>query len=183
MTAHPQTLRSQLLRGVLIPLLALLAAGVPASYFIIGSIAQEIYDGDLVEIVRELALHVRRSGGALDFDLSTEAERTLLLDQYDRVYYAVRTSDGRTIAGERGLPQVPLSGKPVSYGEAEFAGADLRIAALRVPPAQGAAGEEAVIEVAETLVKRHMLVRKLLLGVVLPQVMLVIAATALVWLG
>jgi len=183
MTANPQTLRSQLLRGVLIPLSALLVAGVPASYFIIGSITREIYDGELVEIVRELALHLHRSGGALEFDLSADAERSLLLDQYDRIYYAVRTPAGRTIAGEKELPQVPLTLNPVSYGEGEFGGEDVRIAALRVPPARGAPGEEAVIEVAETLVKRRMLARKLLVGVVLPQVLLVIAATALVWLG
>ena len=183
MATSPPTLRSQLLRGVLVPLTVLLLAGVPASYFIIGSITRDIYDSELMEIVRELALHVRRGGASPEFDLSAEAERTLLLDQYDQIYYAVRTADGRTIAGEKNLPAVPRSSNPVSYGEGEFGGRDVRIAAWRLPPARDAAGEEVVIEVAETLVKRGMLARKLLFGVVLPQVVLVIAGTILVWLG
>ena len=183
MTGNPRTLRSQLLRGVLIPLSALLVAGVPASYFVIGSITREIYDGELMEIVRELALHVRRTDDALEFDLSADAERTLLLDQFDRVYFAVRAPDGRTIAGEKDLPRVPLTSDPVSYGEGTFDGKDVRIAAWRVPPSRNGVGAGVVIEVAETQVKRNMLTHKLLFDVVLPQVLLVIAATALVWLG
>ena len=185
MTANPRTLRSQLLRGVLIPLSALLVAGIPASYFVIGSITRDIYDGELMEIVRELALHLRRGAGTLEFDLTAEAERSLLLDQYDRIYYAVRTADGRTIAGEQGLPAVRLSpgAAGYGYGEGEFDGADVRVAALRVPAAGGAQDAGAVIEVAETQVKRRRVMRELLVGVVLPQVMLVIAATVLVLLG
>jgi len=180
MPAAPTTLRSQLLRGVLVPLTALLALGMGGGFFAVRAVTEEIYDGELGEIVRELALHVREAGGAPAFDLSPEAERTLLLDQYDRVYYAVRRADGATIAGERALPRGAAVGPRVSFGDAEFGGEAVRLASLRVG-APG--GGSVVIEVAETLAKRERLARMLLLGVALPQVMLIMAAAALVWLG
>jgi two-component system sensor histidine kinase TctE len=183
MRATPPTLRSQLLRGVLIPLSALLLLGVAASYFVIRSTAQDIYDGELGEIVREMELHVRSTGRATGFDLTPEAERTLLLDRYDRVLFAVRAPDGRTIAGEAGLPAVPAAASGIVFRDAEFEGAGVRVAAIRVVPPGRAEPDAVEIEVAETLVKRRMLARQLLLGVALPQVALILAAAAMVWLG
>jgi two-component system, OmpR family, sensor histidine kinase TctE len=183
MRANPPTLRSQLLRGVLVPLSALLLADVTGSYFAVRSVTQDIYDGELGEIVRELELHVRSAGGTTGFDLSPEAERTLLLDQYDKVHFAVRAPDGRTIAGEGGLPAVQAVATGVTYSAAAFEGEDVRIAAVRVVPPARSEADAVVVEVAETLVKREMLARKLLLGVALPQVVLILATAALVWLG
>jgi len=183
MRATPPTLRSQLLRGVLIPLSILLLLGVAGSYLVIGSITQGIYDGELGEIAREMELHVRGTDRGTQFDLTPEAERTLLLDQYDRVVFAVRSADGRTIAGENELPAVTVAAAGIAYRDAEFGGEGVRIAAIRVVPPGRAQPDAVDIEVAETLVKRHRLARELLLGVALPQVVLILAAAAMVWLG
>src|SRR6476659_2491127 len=89
------TLRSKLLRWLLIPLSLLFVVDAVGSWFIARHLSDRVYDGELMEIARELNLHVKLIDGKLAFDLEQDAERTLLLDQYDSVYYAVRTADGR----------------------------------------------------------------------------------------
>ncbi|MGB7542581.1 MAG: sensor histidine kinase N-terminal domain-containing protein, partial [Burkholderiales bacterium] len=92
------TLRGKLLRWLLVPLLPLFLLDAAASYFIATGLSGRVYDGELTEIARELTLHIRRDGDGLEFDLTSEAERTLLLDQYDKVYFAVRAPDGAVLA-------------------------------------------------------------------------------------
>ena len=98
------TLRSRLLRLVLVPLSLILLIDIVGSYFVVRHVANDVYDVELNEIAREMLLHVTRENGQLGFDLSPDAERTLLLDKEDQVYYAIRTVDGKFIAGDPTLP-------------------------------------------------------------------------------
>jgi two-component system sensor histidine kinase TctE len=151
---------------------------VVGSYVAVGTIVQGIYDSELAEIARELVLHVRSERRGIAFELSSDAERTLLLDQYDEVYYAVRDEAGRAIAGRADLPQ-PAAAGALSFADASYGGAPVRIAVLT----RTVDGRPATIEVAETMVKRTLLAHKLLLGVALPQVGLILLAALLVWFG
>jgi two-component system sensor histidine kinase TctE len=180
-TAGPRTLRSQLLRWLLLPLSLALLADVAGSYFAVGAVTESIYDGELAEIAREMALHVSDEGGQARFDLSSDAERSLLLDEYDAIYYAVRDAHGRVIAGRPDLPYPGGGAAGLRFGDASYAGAPIRVAVLPVR-ARGAA-PPVVVAVGETLVKRENLARRLLLGVALPQVVLIALAGLLVWFG
>lgn len=178
----PRTLRSQLLRWLLVPLCLVLALDVAGSYLAVHAVTQSIYDGELAEIARELVLHVREEGARPVFDLSAEAERTLLLDEFDTLYFSVRDAEGRVIAGR---PDLALPGRDVTglrFADGAYAGAPIRLAVLPVPP-RANGGALVVVEVAETRVKRDMLARKLLLGVALPQVILILLAGLLLWFG
>jgi two-component system sensor histidine kinase TctE len=179
----PRTLRSQLLRWLLIPLSIVLMADVAASYFATRAVTQGIYDGDLAEIARELALHVREDGPRPVFDLTPQAERTLLLDEVDTQYYSVHDAAGRAIAGRTDLPYPGpgAAGSGVRFADAVYEGAPIRIALLSTTPRPG--GEPVVVAVAETRLKREQLTRRLLLGVALPQVALILLAGLLVWFG
>jgi two-component system sensor histidine kinase TctE len=177
----PRTLRSQLLRWLLVPLTLVLAADVLASYFAARSVIQSIYDGDLAEIARELVLHVREDGPHPAFDLTPQAERTLLLDEVDTQYYSVHDAAGRVIAGRADLPYPGNGGGGVRFADALYAGAPIRIAVLSSTPRAGS--EPVVVAVAETLRKREKLMRQLLLGVALPQVLLILLAGLLLWFG
>ena len=179
MRRDPPTLRSKLLRWVLVPLSLVLLADVIGSYVAVGAIVQSIYDGELAEIARELVLHLRADGQSIAFDLSSDAERTLLLDQYDHVYYSVHAADGRVIAGRADLPQRPAAPGSLGFDDASYEGAPVRVAVL----SRTLEHHTVIIEVAETMVKRTMLAHKLLLGVALPQVGLILLAALLVWLG
>jgi two-component system sensor histidine kinase TctE len=162
-----------------VPLCLVLVVDVVGSYLAVRTVVRDIYDGELAEIARELVLHVRTDGGKVALDLSIDAERTLLLDQYDEVYYAVHDDGERLVAGRTGLPLLAAVPGGIRFEDARFAEAPVRIAVLdrRVD------GRPVVIEVAETTVKRTRLARELLLGLALPQVGLILLAGLLVWFG
>jgi two-component system sensor histidine kinase TctE len=66
-----------------------------------------------------------------------------------------------------------------AYADATLHGAPVRIAALRAT----SGGVPATVAVAETRVKRQMLARQMLLGIILPQLVLILIAGLLVWMG
>jgi len=181
MPGSPRTLRSQLLRWMLVPLVLVLAADVVASYFVAAAVTRGIYDGDLAEIARELVLHVRADGARPAFDLTPEAERTLLLDEVDTVYYSVHDAGGAAIAGRADLPYPGNGGAGVHFADAVYAGAPIRIAVLATTPRPGSG--PVTVAVAETRHKRELLSRKLLLWVAAPQVALILLAGVLLWFG
>jgi two-component system sensor histidine kinase TctE len=94
------TLRSRLLAWLLVPLTLLLLVDALGSYVIARRLADRVYDGELLEIARELALHVKPANGKPAYDLEKDGEPTLLLQQSDEVNYSVRAPDGSRIAGD-----------------------------------------------------------------------------------
>lgn len=178
MSAPRTTLRGKLLRWLLIPLSLLFLADAIGSYFLALRLSNDVYDGELTEMARELALHIRRDGTQLAFDLVPEARRALLLDEYDEVYFAVRALDGVVIAGDGELPvpAMPPSGGPAFF-DGRLHGKPIRVAAVRT----GSFSPPAVIEVAETRIKRGTLANEIFFGVTLPQLVLILIAGAIVW--
>jgi len=176
--AEPPSLRARLLRGLLVPLTVLLLVGIAAGYVAARALADNVYDGELAEIGRELQLHVHADAAGLRFDLSREAERTLLLDQVDEVYYAVRAPGGATLAGASELPAPARPPGPggTAFSDATYQGRAVRVASLRGPG-------QTLVQVAETRAKRAQLTEELLLGLALPQLALLAAAGALLWWG
>jgi two-component system sensor histidine kinase TctE len=182
MSPRSTTLRGKLLRGLLVPLSVLFLLDAAGSYYMAARLSQRVYDGELTEIARELALHVRRDAGTLAYDLSSDAERSLLLDQYDQVSFAVRGPDGRLLAGDAEL--AAQDGAGTAPGADRFADAALRGVPVRVATLHAAAaGVPVTVAVAETRVKREMLARQMFLGIVLPQLVLILIAGLLVWIG
>ncbi|MGE5169327.1 MAG: sensor histidine kinase N-terminal domain-containing protein [Rudaea sp.] len=179
MKPRSATLRSKLLRWLLIPLSLLFLLDAFGSYTIARRLADRVYDGELLEIARELSLHVKPDGNVPAFDLEKDAERTLLLDRYDKVYYAVRTTDGRRIAGEATLPPPRRADGGSTFYDSAFGGEPVRVAQL----ASVSGGVDAVVQVAETRVKRHDLVDAIMIGVILPQLLLIVIAGVVLWAG
>jgi two-component system sensor histidine kinase TctE len=179
------TLRSRLLKLVLIPLSLVLLIDIAGSYFIVRHVANGVYDVELNEIAREMLLHVTREKDGFGFNLSAEAERTLFLDEEDDVFYAIRTEAGNILAGDPTLPvQKKIKvGKETAYYNDVFDGKPVRIALLRGQPLVHPATEPVFIQIAETQVKRDRYVRTLLWQVILPQVLLILIAGVLIWRG
>ncbi|PZP59046.1 MAG: sensor histidine kinase, partial [Azospira oryzae] len=94
MTTSRPLLRTKLLQWLLVPLIALLAVDAVVSYFVALRFSQRAYDRSLAEIARELALHVVEREGKVQFDLPEPAQRVLLADPSDRVYFSVTAADG-----------------------------------------------------------------------------------------
>src|SRR5579862_1168413 len=165
MAANQVTLRKKLLRFLLIPLALLFVVDATGSYFIATRVSEEVYDRELVEIARELLLHVVYRGAKLEFELPREIEHTLLTDQDDKIYFAVHNLGGNFVAGESALPQPEAqpAGEVTLY-DGMVRGEKIRVALLRSGTGTGSIEVPAEILVAETLVKRHILTQKIVFG-------------------
>jgi two-component system sensor histidine kinase TctE len=173
MRRRPPQLRTQLLVWVLAPLLLLLAADTFVSYWVALSFAQRAYDRSLLEIAREISLHLRRANGELELDLPDDARKVLLSDPADRIWFSVAAPDGRVLAGD----DIPSASGGQDFYDARMSDAPVRVVALRVE------GNGALVRVAETENKRNELAREILLSVIVPQVLLILIAGAVVWIG
>lgn len=179
-------LRTQLLTWLLVPLILLLTADTFVSYWVALNFSKRAHDRVLVEVAREVALHLRGSNGGLALDMPPEARRVLLTDPVDRIHFEVAAIDGRRIDGEAiagANGDATKRRRAEAFYDGEMAGAPVRIVELQVEPdaASGRAG--AVVRVAETKTKRNELAREILLSVVLPQLLLILIAGVVVWVG
>jgi signal transduction histidine kinase len=179
MSERRSTLRSQLLRWLLIPLSLLFIVDAIGSYLLASRLAVRVQDGELVEIARELALHVKPQGDRLVFELEKDAERTLLLDEVDQLHYAISDGRGVRIAGDADLGPTRAGAASGGFRDAMLGGEPVRVVELRTL----AAGRAVIVEVAGTEIKRRELTDEIVVDVILPQLLLVLIAGLLVWFG
>ncbi|MFI4914789.1 MAG: sensor histidine kinase [Steroidobacterales bacterium] len=186
-TAKPAkaTLRRQLLISLLAPIILVTLISAVVSYYYAFNFATLAYDYSLFESALDISRQTRITEGKLHVDMPRAAVDMLESDTHDRIYYMVNDAKGAFITGHNGLPlppEVAAPGKPLYY-DGNFHGSPVRIAALHslVPGAAG--GDPILIQVAETLNKRHILANQLLLGMLLPELLLIALVGALVWYG
>ena len=175
------SLRTHLTYWLIGPLLLLVVAGSFVSYRIALDAATKAYDSALLDPVLAIASHLRRTGSRLELDLPSIAIEALRIDTEDRVYYQVLGPDGELIAGTPRLPAPPerLAPEEHVFYDARLEGERVRIAARAVKVEPGIA----IVQVAETLVKRDKLVLELLFASTVPQLLIAFVAVALFWLG
>jgi two-component system sensor histidine kinase TctE len=186
MAIRQRKLRSQLLAWLLVPLTLLLIADAYVSYRIALGFSREAYDRSLVEVAHEVALHLRAEGGALQLEMPEAARRVLLTDATDRIYFGIIAADGSTVAGEA-LPgpngKVLKGPRAEVLYDATVRGDVVRMVELRTEADPATRRPAAVVRVAETEGKRNELAREILLSVVAPQVLLILIAGSIVWVG
>ncbi|HVK33842.1 MAG TPA: sensor histidine kinase N-terminal domain-containing protein [Burkholderiaceae bacterium] len=180
-------LQSRLLVWLLGPLLALLVLDTAVSYWSALNFSNRAHDRSLLEIAREVALHVKANGAGPRLEISPAAERVLLVDEDDRLAYRVSSEDGSLIGGDEQIARPPTTwGKgadPLFYGGVHH-GEPVRMAAAWVPiEARDHAPGLVLVQVAETMNKRNRLAWEILASVVVPQLLLIIMATAAVTFG
>jgi two-component system, OmpR family, sensor histidine kinase TctE len=175
------SLRQRLTYWLLGPLLLLVAAGSFVAYRIALSAATKAYDSALLDPVLAIASHLRHTGTSVELDLPSIAIEALRIDTEDRVFYQVLGPGGELIAGTPRLPAPPevLAPDEHIFYDAKLEGEPVRVAARAVKVETG----NAIVQVAETLIKRDKLVLELLVASTVPQVLIAFAAVALLWLG
>jgi two-component system sensor histidine kinase TctE len=188
MAPREPRLKTQLLVWLIGPLLALLALDTAVSYWAALNFSNRAHDRSLLEIAREVGLHVKPGdGGAPRFEISSAAERLLLVDEDDRLAYRVDVGDGRTIGGDARLapPAAPLhqGAGPLFYA-GTHQGEPVRMAAAWIAVEGGSGASDGVrVVVAETMNRRNRLAFEILASVVVPQLLLILLATAAVYFG
>jgi two-component system sensor histidine kinase TctE len=169
--ASPRSLRTRLLRHVIVPLAAtwllgtLLALGV-ARYF-----TQQAFDRALLDDGYAVASHVRQAeDGGLTLGLTAVEISTLLFDQNESLYFAVYLQNGQLLAGHPGL-KLPEDSALTSphFSEVMFQNKVLRAAVLaRQHPLPY------TVVVAQTTSSQDRIFQRLLFISVAPQVLLLI---------
>lgn len=175
------SLRRHLTYWLLGPLLLLVAAGSLVSYRIALNAATKAYDSSLLDPVLAIASHLRRAGSTIELDLPSIAIEALRIDTEDRVFFQVLGPKRELIAGTPRLPAPPERLSPAEhiFYDAKLEGESVRVAAAAVKVDTGTA----IVQVAETLIKRDKLVLELLVASTVPQVLIAFAAVGLLWLG
>lgn len=186
MPDRPAFLRKQLLVWLFVPLSALLVADAVVSYWVALSFSQRAYDRSLVEIARDLTLHLRPQPGGIALDLPEAARRVLFSDPDDAIHFEVSTEDGKLAAGER-LPAAPHDTEADQRRErlygAEVTGMPMRVVELRTEVGSAPNASRMIVRVAETQHKRTGLAWEILLSVLIPQILLILIAGVVVWIG
>lgn len=178
-------LQRKLLAWLLGPLAVLLVLDSAAAYWNAQHFSNLAYDRALYDIGREIALHVRLDGQRPRLDLSEAAAKVLLLDEDDLLFYRVVGEDGATLGGDAQMPapQHAENGASPRFYADRVEGEPVRMMVASMPIDPGAGARQVQVQVAETVHKRTRLTWEMVANVVLPQLLLIVMATAVVWFG
>ncbi len=183
------SLRSRLLRHILLPLLLTWALGTAVIMGVAYHFTERAFDRAMLDDAMLLASHLQLRGQQLQLDMSPVDLNTVLYDQSEKVFFAVRRWDGELVAGNPGLM---ASGgdsgggggggvnnidkdNDIQYRNFWFQGLDLRAVVL----ARDTPVPSQVI-VAMTTHSRSQLLQRLVVFSVAPQVLLLLMLAA--WL-
>ncbi|TYQ13599.1 UNVERIFIED_ORG: two-component system sensor histidine kinase TctE [Zoogloea ramigera] len=184
----PGSLRGQLLRWLLGPLLALVALNTVFVYRNALDAADVAYDRSLLASTRALAERVSIVGGKVVADVPYVALDSFETDTMGRIYYKVSGIRGETVSGYGDLPPVPANVPRsetypalVRFYHANYNGQPVRIAALLQPVYDDSMRGIALIQVGETLEARRLLSNQILFDTLTWQALLLLALALLVW--
>jgi two-component system sensor histidine kinase TctE len=182
------SLRNQLLRWLLIPLLILVAVNSVSAYNNGLEAADLAYDRSLLASTRALAERVSIRDGKVVADVPYVALDSFETDTLGRIFYKVSGLKGETVSGFDDLPPVPADvarseAYPalVRFYHADYNGEPVRIAALLQPVYDDSMRGIALIQVGETLDARRALSHKILFDTLMRQAIMLLAVASLVW--
>ncbi len=184
-TPRPASFVARLLEWLATPLLFLWLAVVAMMYVMLNAAANESFDQRLSNVAEAVAARVVATGDARrPVALATSAVDMLAADHEDDVQYALRRTNGEWIAGNAEVPLVPgaMARDRPTLHSGVLRDDLVRVASLAVPD-PSRAGERVVVQVAETLNKRQRFATQLHAQALLPQLLVLFGAVALVWYG
>jgi two-component system, OmpR family, sensor histidine kinase TctE len=182
------SLRNQLLRWLIIPLVALAGLNAVSMYNNALKAADQAYDRSLLASTRALAERVSIRNGRVVADVPYVALDSFETDNLGRIYYKVSDMDGKMVSGFDDLPPVPADAPRseaypalVRFYVAHYNSQPIRIAALLQPVYDDNMRGIVLIQVGETLDARRGLTHRILLDTLLQQAITILAMAALVW--
>lgn len=175
------SVRRLLFRWLLLPLVLLLGMATIIGYPIALKPATAAYDWVLIDTAQSLTRLINAKRDASPELLSSSADILLRTDQFDHIYYSVHDLRGKLLAGDAHLSPPPT--RLLDAGEylydGRMGGEVIRVAAMRVT----LRGTPAIVQVAETTVKRSVLTTQILTAMIASEVVLVIVVVVLMLFG
>ena len=174
------SLRRRLLYLLALPMTALLLFSLAIDYRIAFKPAADAYDHALADDAVELSERIRYLDARLQVDLPDAVEAVLRTDDESEAFLSIYGPDKQLLAGEAGLLPVRTDfvRTPV-FADGEFRGRKIR----KVSYWLETAGGQVVVTVAETTHKRERAGSNILAAMLLPNILLIIATLALVYIG
>ena len=171
------SIRLRLLKWLIGPILLINLIGASLTYMLAWVPAQLAFDQSLADAALALAARVRADGGPATVDLPRQAEQVLRADDVDAVYFVVRSSTGRLIAGDADFPPPPQAANG-AYDDS------MRGEAVRLALRSMRAGDEVLqIGVAKTVRKRQQVRSAILRALALLETLFSLALVGLIWLS
>ncbi len=169
------SLRRKLMWRLTVPLIVLLSLESVVSYGLALKFSESAYDAGLYDSARSLAQQVKFISGKATLSLSSEALEIIQWDALDRTYFLVESARYGPVLGHAGLPQPPARPsrdlEPVFY-DAFYEGQPIRAVAVALP----VEADWISILVGETLAKRNVLTREIVLSIFIPGLLLTLVA-------
>ncbi|MDI1298326.1 sensor histidine kinase [Methylotenera sp.] len=169
-------------------MLLLLLLDSSVLYHYANQLMQDSLDSELISTADDIYELLNTNSRNKITDLDESSKQELLKSPTDKTFYSVLDSSGKVLIGEPILK--PLDAQPnfTSKTKPKFYYSELnqqKIRVVLVPAKFIIAGEELnlFIQVAETLNKRSQLRRKILAWILVPQIILIITASILLWIG
>ena len=164
------SLRTRVLRHVMLPLALTWLLGTLVALAVAHLFTQQAFDRSLLDDAFLLATHVDADGGRVELALSPRELRTVLFDQNETIFFAVRRPDGSLLAGSEDLrAEPPEPGSLYQFSDRPYRGRTLRFVVLRrdqpVP---------FLVVMAQTTQARSALLERLLAYSILPQIVLLV---------
>jgi two-component system, OmpR family, sensor histidine kinase TctE len=176
-SAARESIRRRLLAFLFPSLLMLVVGAAFVTYRVALQSANAAYDRALLDPMVDLAENIKTDADGAHLDLSIQSQQALLYDQSDRLFFQIRAPGGDVIAGLRDLPvPSPIDPARKSFFDAVYEQEPVRIAAMQTSSGY-------VVLVAETLNKRHRLIREILASVLIPTLLIALVSIGLALLG
>lgn len=181
------SLRKKLLLWLLLPLLCLIAIDSSILYRVAMHFQRKAFDHALNDTAYDISQLINDSkDSGKRFQLHPEVRKTLLSDQYDQMYYSIIDTSGNVVGGDEELKPIPSLSQnksPAYFGFSKIGQNLIRVAAIPAHVKTETGSQDVYIQVAETLNKRNRLAQQILTGIVVPQIILLLTAAALLWFG
>ncbi|MDO8279182.1 MAG: sensor histidine kinase N-terminal domain-containing protein [Burkholderiaceae bacterium] len=164
------SLRARVVRHIMVPLGLTWLAGTLVALSVASYFTAQAFDRALLDDAYSVAANVRSGDDTLQLALSPREVNTVLFDQVESLFFAVRRIDGALIAGE---PWLQTSTPPAAanhvFVDTEYRSTKLRAVTLRInKPAAF------LVVVAQTTQSRTSLLEQLLLYSIGPQILLLV---------
>jgi len=177
MKTSKHSLARNLLQGLLPLTVLILVSGGGVAYYVAHKAATVAYDRALMDSALAIAALVDTDKGRLHLHLPKVANEILLTDTYDQIFYEVVDANGKSIAGDVGLPLPPQPFENENpYYDGWYHGKPVRVAALL----HEYHGMPFTVLSSETKLKRDRLVREILFAMLVPEILLITAAILMI---
>lgn len=181
---NEHSIHKQLLAWLLLPLCGLCLVTTTVAYFLAVGFANDWCDRELLNSADSVAARLKSDGKKILVDLPPAALAILRHTGRDKLYYQVIKTDGTRISGDAIFhgPFRHLDRRDPVFRDFKLDSRDVRV--VRIPVEVANYPEKIVlVQVAETLETRHLIIGQILLSIIIPQVMLILLGIIAVSIG